>query len=248
MSPAASCTSPATLAACFLASPKARLKSEFWVRVSAIGYSLGKSVAEQRSTGTKVRQTGTFMASRGCSGSQFRRRGLRHGRTEAPTARNSAAAADNRAAAQPAGNPARHRSTAKKHPHHGRELMFQHRASQFDPRVASIAGHLRAIEKELGVLGKSAGRRASSSASAAGNQILEAIWPILNEISDSFRRGQRVAVDEAASFGNEAVKRGAQMGSDALGQLADQAKRRPLVTLAVAIGVGVLIGAVARRN
>ena len=126
--------------------------------------------------------------------------------------------------------------------------MFQHRASQFDPRAAAIAGHLRAIEKELGALGKSAGRRASSSASAAGNQILEAIWPILNEISDSFRRGQRVAVDEAASFGNEAVKRGAQMGSDALGQIADQAKRRPLITLAVAIGVGVLIGAVARRN
>jgi hypothetical protein len=126
--------------------------------------------------------------------------------------------------------------------------MFQHRASEFDPRVAAIAGHLSAIEKELGALGKSAGRRASSSASAAGNQIIEAIWPILNEISDSFRRGQRVAVDEAASFGNEAVKRGAKMGGDALGQIADQAKRRPLITLAVAIGVGVLIGAVARRN
>ena len=126
--------------------------------------------------------------------------------------------------------------------------MFAHRASEFDPRVAAIAGHLRAIEKELGVLGKSAGRRASSSASAAGNQIVEAIWPILNEIGDSFRRGQRVAVDEAASFGNEAVKRGAQIGSDALGQIAGQARRRPLVTLAVAIGVGVLIGAAARRN
>jgi len=126
--------------------------------------------------------------------------------------------------------------------------MFQHRASQFDPRVAAIAGHLRAIEKELGVLGKSAGRRASSSASAAGNQIVEAIWPILNEIGDSFRHGQRVAVDEAANFSNEAVKRGARMGSDALGQIADQARRRPLITLAVAIGVGVLIGAVARRN
>jgi ElaB/YqjD/DUF883 family membrane-anchored ribosome-binding protein len=126
--------------------------------------------------------------------------------------------------------------------------MFQHRASQFDPRVAAIAGHLRAIEKELGVLGKSAGRRASSSASAAGNQIVEAIWPVLNEIGDSLRRGQRVAVDEAASFGNEAVKRGARIGSDALGQIADQARRRPLFTLAVAIGVGVLIGAVARRD
>jgi len=126
--------------------------------------------------------------------------------------------------------------------------MFQHRASQFDPRVAAIAGHLRAIEKELGVLGKNAGRRASSGVSAAGNQIVEAIWPILNEIGDSLRRGQRVAVDEAASFGNDAVKFGARMGNDALGQIADQARRRPLVTLAVAIGVGVLIGAVVRRD
>jgi hypothetical protein len=127
-------------------------------------------------------------------------------------------------------------------------MMFQHRASQFDPRVAAIAGHLRAIENELGSLGKSAGRRASSGVSNAGNQIVEAIWPILNEIGDSFRRGQGVAVDQAASFGNEAVKRGTQMGSDALGQIADHARRRPLITLAVAIGVGALIGAVARRN
>jgi hypothetical protein len=126
--------------------------------------------------------------------------------------------------------------------------MFQHRASQFDPRVAAIAGHLRAIEKELGSLGKTAGRRASSGVSAASTQIVEAIWPILNEIGDSFRRGQRVAVDEAASFGNEAVKLGTRMGSDALGQIADHAKRRPLFTLAVAIGVGVLIGAVVRRD
>jgi hypothetical protein len=28
--------------------------------------------------------------------------------------------------------------------------MFALRASEFDPRVAAIAGHLRAIEKELG--------------------------------------------------------------------------------------------------
>src|SRR4029077_18030912 len=126
--------------------------------------------------------------------------------------------------------------------------MFQHRASQFDPRVAAIAGHLRAIEKELSALGKSAGRHASSGVSAAGGQIVEAIWPILSEIGDSLRRGQRVALDEAASVSNEAVKLGARMGNDALGQIADQARRRPLFTLAVAIGVGVLIGAVVRRD
>jgi hypothetical protein len=126
--------------------------------------------------------------------------------------------------------------------------MFQHRSAEFDPRVSAVVDHLRAIEKELGAIGKSAGRRASSSVSAAGGQVAEAIWPILNDIGDRFRRGQRVAVDEAASFGNEAVKLGARMGGDAIGQIAHQARRRPLVTLAVAIGVGILIGAVARRN
>jgi hypothetical protein len=83
---------------------------------------------------------------------------------------------------------------------------------------------------------------------ALRQRAIETVWPILNEIGDSFRRGQRVAVDEAASFGNEALTRGAKLGGDALSQIADQARRRPLVTLAVAIGIGVLIGAVARRN
>jgi ribosomal protein S11 len=85
-------------------------------------------------------------------------------------------------------------------------MMFQHRASELDPRVSAIAGHLRAIEKELGGIGRSASRNASASASTAGKQIAEAIWPILNDIVDRFGRGQRAAVDEAASLGNETVK------------------------------------------
>jgi hypothetical protein len=40
--------------------------------------------------------------------------------------------------------------------------MFHHRSSKFDPRISAIAGHLRAIEKELGGIGQSAGRRAST--------------------------------------------------------------------------------------
>jgi hypothetical protein len=126
--------------------------------------------------------------------------------------------------------------------------MFQHRSTEFDPRISSIAGHLRAIEKELGGIGRSAGRRASASASTAGNQIADAIGPILNEIADRFGRGQRVAVDEAMSFGNEAIKVGAKIGNDALERISTQAKHRPMATLAVAIGVGLLIGFAARQR
>jgi hypothetical protein len=126
--------------------------------------------------------------------------------------------------------------------------MFQYRTSQFDPRVTAIAGHLRAIEKELGSLGKGAGRRAAATASATGNQISEAIWPILNAIADRYLQAQSSAVGEAATFGNNAVKTGSKLGRDALERVAVQAKRSPLVTLLVAVGLGLLIGFAVRRK
>ena len=92
------------------------------------------------------------------------------------------------------------------------------------------------------------GTFACAGASAAGSQIADAIGPILNEIVDRFGRGQRVAVDEALSFGNEAINVGARVGNDALERIATQAKNRPMATLAVAIGVGLLIGFAVRRS
>lgn len=126
--------------------------------------------------------------------------------------------------------------------------MFHRRASEFEPSVSAIVDHLRAIEDELGTIGKNAGRRASAQASAAGSQIAEALAPLVAEIGSRFRRGQRAAVDEAASLGNGALRLGSRVGSDALSRIADQAKHRPLFTLAVAIGVGVLIGFAGRRD
>ena len=126
--------------------------------------------------------------------------------------------------------------------------MFHHRSAEFDPRISAIVGHLRAIEKELGGMGKSAGRRASASASAAGNQIADAIGPILSEIVDRFRRGQSLALEEAASFSNQAVKSGARLGNDALQRIATETKHRPLVTFAVAMCIGILIGIAGRRK
>jgi ElaB/YqjD/DUF883 family membrane-anchored ribosome-binding protein len=129
--------------------------------------------------------------------------------------------------------------------------MFQPRASDFDNRLSSIVGHLRAIETELNKVGRGAGRQASAgaaAAAAAGNQIAEAIGPILGDIADRFRRGQRAAIDEASNYGDQAVRIGSRLGNDALTQIARQAKERPLVTLAVAIGIGVLIGFASRRD
>ncbi len=82
--------------------------------------------------------------------------------------------------------------------------MFYRRSSEFEPRVSAITGHLRGIQKELGALGGIAGQRASAGASDALDQIAEAIRPVLQDIEDRFRAGQRMAADQAANLGNEA--------------------------------------------
>ena len=48
--------------------------------------------------------------------------------------------------------------------------------------------------------------------------------------------------------GNEAINVGARVGNDALERIATQAKNRPMATLAIAIGVGLLIGFAVRRS
>ena len=126
--------------------------------------------------------------------------------------------------------------------------MFQPRSRDFDPRVTAIVDHLQAIERELTVVGRQAGRRASANASAAGDLIADTVGPILNDIADRFWRGQRAATEGAADLSNRAVRMGGRVGNDALERIAAQAKERPLLTLAVAIGVGVLIGAAGRRS
>jgi hypothetical protein len=115
------------------------------------------------------------------------------------------------------------------------------------PRIRH-RGSLTRHRKGTGGIGRSASQHASASASSAGNQIAEAVWPILNDIIDRFGRGQHAAVDEAASLGNEAVKISARAGNEALARIATQAKTRPFAAFAVAIGVGILIGVAVRRS
>jgi ElaB/YqjD/DUF883 family membrane-anchored ribosome-binding protein len=126
--------------------------------------------------------------------------------------------------------------------------MFQPRLKDFDPRLGEIVEHLCAIEKELRSFGSSSGRRASAEAAAAGDRIAETIGPILNDIAGRFRKGRQAALDQASTLGNQAVEAGTKMSGDAADRIAGQAKQRPLLMLAVAIGVGILIGAASRRT
>jgi len=129
--------------------------------------------------------------------------------------------------------------------------MFHQRSSAFDRNISALEGRLHALENEIEKLGRKAGRRASAGISAAGDQIGDAVAAAVNEIVDRFRSGRRVAGDEAVRLGNEAAKFGAKVGNDALERVASEVEHRPLITLAVAIGIGILIGMVGaakRRN
>jgi ElaB/YqjD/DUF883 family membrane-anchored ribosome-binding protein len=50
--------------------------------------------------------------------------------------------------------------------------------------------------------------------------------------------------DEAAKFGSEAAK----LGNHALHRLSKEVEHRPLVTLVVAVGVGILVGLARGRH
>jgi ElaB/YqjD/DUF883 family membrane-anchored ribosome-binding protein len=121
--------------------------------------------------------------------------------------------------------------------------MFQHRSSDFAPSMAAIQQHLGAVEKELERIGRIAGRKTSVAAAGATEQIGDAISTIVNDMMDRFRQGRRRASDQAGRLGNQALDIGAQYGNDALQRISDEIEDRPLITIAVALGIGILIGA-----
>jgi hypothetical protein len=126
--------------------------------------------------------------------------------------------------------------------------MFHHRSSAFGPSVNAIQQHLGAVEKELETIGRIAGRRTSSAAATAGEQIGDTVSALLNDMLDRFRRGGATAREGAVRYGNEAAEAGARYGSGALARMSAEVEERPLLTLGVALGVGVLIGAAVLTN
>ena len=122
--------------------------------------------------------------------------------------------------------------------------LFHQRSAAFAPDIPAIEDRLRALEGEIERIGRRAGRRASAGVSAAGDRLGDVLASGVTEIVERFRSGRRLAGDEAVRFGNEAAKYGAKLGNDAMHRMASEVEHRPLVTLAVAVGVGILIGMV----
>jgi len=121
--------------------------------------------------------------------------------------------------------------------------MFHHRSSDFGPSVTAIQQHLGAVEKELEKVGRIAGRRTSVAATGAAEQIGDSISTILGDMMDRFRQGRQMAGDQAGRLGNQALDLGAKYSNDALRRITDEIEDSPLVTIGVALGIGILVGA-----
>jgi hypothetical protein len=103
---------------------------------------------------------------------------------------------------------------------------------------SEVERRLRLLEQRL----ERAGPRNSTMA-AVPDQIGETVAVVLNGIAERFRGGASSMSDEASKFGGEAAK----LGNDALRRLSKEVAERPFVTLALAIGAGLLVAFASRR-
>src|SRR5712691_5086451 len=106
--------------------------------------------------------------------------------------------------------------------------------------IGEIDRRLRALENTL----ERVGGRASASAGQAADRFGETVAAALSTIADRFRNGAGSMGDEAAKLGNEAAK----LGNNALRRVTREVEHRPLVMLAVAVGVGILVGLASHRR
>jgi hypothetical protein len=77
----------------------------------------------------------------------------------------------------------------------------------------------------------------------SGWALSDAIASALRGWADRFRQSAASIGDQSADFGKDAAK----LGANALSRVSEETGAHPLFALAVAIGVGVLIGAASRR-
>jgi ElaB/YqjD/DUF883 family membrane-anchored ribosome-binding protein len=96
-----------------------------------------------------------------------------------------------------------------------------------------IAGLMRDLENRVGRLNTLSRKGASHAASEASDYVSET----LSETAERLRNGAHTMTDEATRLGNDALRR-----------IEDEVEQRPLLTLAIAAGIGFLAGMAGRRH
>lgn len=108
--------------------------------------------------------------------------------------------------------------------------------------IGNIDRRLRSLERQL----ERVGGRSAANAAQAADRVGETIVSALQSMADRLQGGANSVRDEVAKIGGEAAAKigseAAKLGNHALRRLSNEVEHRPLVTLAVAVGVGILVG------
>jgi ElaB/YqjD/DUF883 family membrane-anchored ribosome-binding protein len=107
-------------------------------------------------------------------------------------------------------------------------------ARALSTEIGDIDQRLRALERRLEAIGG----RSAASATQAVDHVGETIASALSGVAERLRGRADSVRDEVAKISGDAAK----LGNQALRRLVDEVEHRPLITLAVAVGVGILVG------
>jgi len=111
-------------------------------------------------------------------------------------------------------------------------------------RIADLERLLDTLEQRVTRLNRAAAR-ASAAAPDAAARIGDAVAGALGEIAERFRSRKQSLRGEVSDLSENAVA----YGNDAVRRLTREVERKPLIALALAVGVGVLVaGLLARRD
>ena len=127
------------------------------------------------------------------------------------------------------------------------------RQSSYAREFAEVERRMQHLEQRLERLGGVASRTAANGiagAAQATDRVSDALVSALGDVVDRFRGGARSRWRSRAVWsGRGPVRpRGDKLGGDALRRVSTEVERRPLVMIAVAVGVGLLIGWAGRRQ
>ncbi len=122
--------------------------------------------------------------------------------------------------------------------------MFSSRSPSRD--IAEIQELLRDLERRIESLTSEAKKTANATADAAPD-ITTAAAAAISAMAERLRGGARGVGDGAARMGTEALHAIESAGADALHTVERKVEERPVAMLAVAAGIGFLLGLAAKR-